>query len=360
MDTLDTGRVEGLVPVMRRTELLGPLSEEALRHLLRSCRLVQLLEGEALCEEGDEGHTMYVVLSGHLVVSKGGKQVAVGSPGDCFGEMALIESRERAATLRALDQTSVLEIPEAAFREHIAPEPACLMALLRVFSDRSRHDLDALASDNLKLQAYAAEVERANKALEEIRHELEEKNRLLQRLSALDTLTGIANRRRFDDMLRQEWRRAARDSRPLSLVFCDIDHFKRFNDTYGHQVGDECLMRVAQAMDEALSRPGDLVARYGGEEFVALLVDTDGEGARMLAERMRARVESLQIEHRSSDSGWLTVSLGVATVAARPAVRPEDLVDLADRALYAAKQAGRNRVVTADSLPSAPSPPAAG
>jgi diguanylate cyclase (GGDEF)-like protein len=357
MDALDTGRVEALLPLMRRTPLLGPLAEEALRRLLRSCGLVRLKAGEALCKEGEEGHTMYLVLTGHLVISKGGKQVAVGSPGDSFGEMALIESRERAATLRALDEATVLEIPEEAFREHLAPHPSCLMALLRVFSDRSRRDLEALASDNVKLQSYAAEVERTNQALEEIRRELEDKNRLLARLSALDTLTGIANRRRFDDVLRQEWRRATRDARPISIVFCDIDHFKRFNDTYGHQAGDECLMRVAQAMDEAVSRPGDLVARYGGEEFVALLVDTDAEGARILAERMRSRVEALAIEHRAADSGQLTVSLGVATITARPEIRPEDVVDLADRALYAAKQAGRNRVVCAGSHPpTAPSP----
>jgi diguanylate cyclase (GGDEF)-like protein len=338
---------------LRRTGILAPLSEAALETFLTSCREIALRPGQALCQEGEEGHAMYVVLAGNVVVSKAGKQVAVGRPGDCFGEMALIESRERSATLRALDDALVLEIPEEAFREHIAPSPLSLMALLRVFSNRSRRDLEALAADNLKLQAYAGEVERANRQLTEIRRQLEEKNRLLERLSALDTLTGIANRRRFDDVLRQEWKRAARDGDPLSLVFCDIDYFKRFNDTYGHQAGDECLIRVAQTMEETLNRPADLAARYGGEEFVALLVDTDPEGARLLAERMRVRVESLHIEHRASTvARHLTVSLGVATVVARAAVRPEDLVDLADRALYAAKEGGRNRVIAADALAS--------
>ncbi len=338
--------------LLRRTRLLESLSDEKLRELLAACRETSLVPGEALCHEGEVGRAMYVVLSGNLVVSKGGKQVAVGRPGDCFGEMALIESRERSATLRALDDTLMLEIPEAAFHDQLSSIPGPLMALLRVFSDRARHDLDSLVSGNLKLQAQAEEMDRKNRELTETRRQLEQRNRDLERLSALDTLTQIANRRRFDAVLRQEWRRAVRDEAPVSLLFCDIDYFKRYNDTYGHQAGDECLVRVAQAMEETLNRPADLVARYGGEEFIALLVDTDTEGARMLAERMRARIEELKLENRDSGVGpQLTVSLGVATVVPNPTLRPEDLVDLADRALYAAKAGGRNRVSTADQLP---------
>jgi diguanylate cyclase (GGDEF)-like protein len=341
-----------ILALLHRTGLLAPLTLPELQGLVRACPERALAPGQALCHEGEEGHTMYVVLAGNVVVSKAGKQVAVGRPGDCFGEMALIERRERAATLRALDDTLVLEIPEAVFRERLSGKPAVLMALLRVFSERSRHDLDGLVSANLKLLAQADEMDRKNRELTETRRQLEHRNRDLERISALDTLTQIANRGRFDGALRHEWRRCARDESPLSLVFCDIDYFKRFNDTYGHQAGDECLVRVAQAMDETLNRPADLVARYGGEEFIALLVDTEVEGARMLAERMRARVESLRIEHRASDvAPHLTVSLGVATIVPQATVRPEDLVDLADRALYVAKKGGRNRVATTDQLP---------
>ncbi len=337
--------------VLRRAGLLATLAEADLERVVGACREVALRPGEALCTEGDEGSAMYVVLSGNLVVSKAGKQVAVGRPGDCYGEMALIERRERAATLRALDETLVLEIPDEAFRRYLSTNCGALMALLRVFSERSRRDLDSLVSANLKLLAQAEEMDKKNRELTETRRQLEHRNRDLERISLLDTLTQIANRRRFDALLRQEWRRCARDEAPLSLVFCDIDYFKRFNDTYGHQAGDECLVRVAQAMEETLNRPADLVARYGGEEFIALLVDTAIDGARMLAERMRARVEALRVEHRASGAGpYLTVSLGVASVVPRPAVRPEDLVDLADRALYAAKEGGRNRVVAADEL----------
>ena len=346
-----------ILALLHRTGLLASLSLSELEVLVGACPERVLAPGQALCHEGEEGHTMYVVLSGNIVVSKAGKQVAVGRPGDCFGEMALIERRERAATLRALDDTRVLEIPEAVFREHLTGNSAVLMTLLRVFSERSRHDLDSLVSANLKLLAQADEMDRKHRELTETRLQLEHRNRDLERISALDTLTQIANRGRFDTALRQEWRRSARDESPLSLVFCDIDYFKRFNDTYGHQSGDECLVRVAQAMDESLNRPADLVARYGGEEFIALLVDTEVEGARMLAERMRERVESLRIEHRASDvAPHLTVSLGVATLVPKGTAQPEDLVDLADRALYVAKEGGRNRVATTAQLPAVSTP----
>ncbi len=332
--------------LLRSTGLLASLPESELLELVASCSERRLAPGQMLCQEGEVGEAMFVVLSGQVAVSKGGKQVAVARAGDCLGEMALIEARERSATLCALGETVVLEIPDAAFWKHLAAKPAPLMALLRVFSERSRRDLDALAADNQKLQLYAAEVERTNQMLTEIRVQLEEKNRLLERLSSLDTLTGIANRRRFDAALRHEWRRASRDQAPLSLVFCDIDYFKRFNDTYGHQAGDHCLVRVARTMEDTLNRPADRAARYGGEEFIGLLVDTESEGARMLAERIRERVEGLQIPHRASTVvPHLTVSLGVATVVPRHGTRAESLMNLADRALYAAKQGGRNRVV---------------
>jgi diguanylate cyclase (GGDEF)-like protein len=344
--------------VLRGTGFLRTLPEDDRAALLDSARQVSLRPGQVLCHEGEEGHAMFVLLAGHLVVSKSGKQIAIGSPGDCFGEMALIEVRERAATLRALDDAVVLEIPEISFRQHVAPNPESLMALLKVFAERARNDLEALAADNLELQAYSAEVERKNRELVEIRRQLEEKNRLLERLSAIDTLTQVANRRRFDVVLRQEWRRASRDAATLSLVFCDIDHFKPFNDTYGHQKGDEVLVSVAQAMEEAVNRPADLVARYGGEEFVALLVDTDAEGARLVAERMRERVIALGIEHRASTvASHLTVSLGVATVKPGGRLRAEDLVSRADAALYAAKQGGRNRVETAPVANGVPATP---
>lgn len=350
-----TVELETKLALLRRTPLFSPLPEDDLRALVAGCRERNLDHGDVVFEEGERGSSMYVVLSGQVVVSKQGKRIALGGPGDCFGEMALIEGKVRSAGLSALSEAVVLEIPEDQFHERIATNPQALLALLRTLSDRSRRDLDALARDNRKLQEYAAEVEKANRELTKIRQQLEEKNRLLERLSTLDTLTGLANRRRFDEVLRQEWKRAARDAAPLSLIYCDIDFFKGYNDSYGHRAGDECLQRVARVLADAAHRPADLAARYGGEEFVVLLVDTAAEGALILAERMRVSVEQLRIAHRSSSIGaFLTASFGVAALVPQAAVNPEELINRADRALYAAKQKGRNLVVAAPPAPAAP------
>jgi len=167
----------------------------------------------------------------------------------------------------------------------------------------------------------------------------------LELLSYLDGLTGVANRRRFDEALGLEWRRMKRDAKPLSLIMCDIDFFKAYNDTYGHQGGDESLKLVANTLNSVLGRAGDLVARYGGEEFAVILPGTDSLDAKSLAEKMRLRVESLGIIHVSSQvSEVLTISLGVATTIPTRGSLPDELISAADQALYGAKKGGRNRV----------------
>jgi diguanylate cyclase (GGDEF)-like protein len=167
----------------------------------------------------------------------------------------------------------------------------------------------------------------------------------LKRLSYLDGLTGVANRRRFDEALGLEWRRMTRDAKPLSLIMCDIDFFKAYNDTYGHQSGDDSLRQVANTLNSVPGRPGDLVARYGGEEYVVILPETDSQSAKFLAEKMRSRVESLGIIHVSSQvCEVLTISLGVATTIPTSGSLPDELVSAADQALYEAKKEGRNRV----------------
>ncbi|MEY6431083.1 diguanylate cyclase [Thioalkalicoccus limnaeus] len=175
------------------------------------------------------------------------------------------------------------------------------------------------------------------------------KTDLLEKLSMQDGLTDIPNRRRFDERLVEEWARASRNGQPLSLAMMDIDHFKPYNDHYGHGAGDECLRRVARALQASVSRPPDFVARYGGEEFVALMPDTDGNGARHVAERLRRTIEALAIPHQHSKTAAIvTLSIGVAT---RPtACRETDrqrLLELADQALYRAKQHGRNQTCLA-------------
>lgn len=178
---------------------------------------------------------------------------------------------------------------------------------------------------------------------------LKQKNDMLERLALVDGLTGIPNRRNFDQRFAGEWRRASRDAQSLALVMADIDHFKQYNDHYGHGMGDTCLRRVARTLQNSLTRPADLVARYGGEEFIALLPETGLEGAREVAERMRQQVEALNLPHDySSTAKVITVSLGYAAVALPAGSQsPEWLLQKVDESLYLAKAQGRNCVSTA-------------
>jgi len=167
----------------------------------------------------------------------------------------------------------------------------------------------------------------------------------LERISMIDGLTGICNRRCFEEYLDQEWRRATRSFNLISLVMMDIDFFKLFNDHYGHIEGDKCLKMVAQALAESLQRPADMVARYGGEEFVAVLPETDVSGALFVVRRLREGVNSLGIPHAySSAASHVTISCGVATMLPCKDLSKEDLLKQADELLYEAKQSGRNQI----------------
>ena len=171
------------------------------------------------------------------------------------------------------------------------------------------------------------------------------KTDLLEALALLDGLTNLANRRRFDEALDAEWKRAYRSALPVALVMADVDFFKSYNDHQGHRTGDTCLKKVAATLAQALNRPADLAARYGGEEFVALLPETDLAGAQVMAERFRAGVESLHIPHPASVvSPWVTISIGLASTRPDDQDTAGDLLEWADQRLYCAKAEGRNRV----------------
>ena len=167
----------------------------------------------------------------------------------------------------------------------------------------------------------------------------------LEQLATRDGLTGIANRRTFDEKLGNEWKRERRDLRSLSLLMIDVDHFKRYNDTYGHQAGDHCLQQIANVLEQVVFRPGDLVARYGGEEFAVILTATDANGAAIVANRILERVAELAIPHSSGEGGRVTLSIGVCTSIPKPHMTREGLISCADGALYKAKHAGRNRCI---------------
>ncbi|MFP5274033.1 diguanylate cyclase [Coleofasciculus sp.] len=179
-----------------------------------------------------------------------------------------------------------------------------------------------------------------------------EANQKLKQLVTIDGLTGIANRRKFDQYIHREWKRLFREQLPLSLILGDIDFFKLYNDTYGHQAGDDCLRKVATKIRLIVKRPADLVARYGGEELAVILPNTDAQGAIHVAETIRQSVENLKIIHASSDiSHYVTLSLGVSSLIPNPLVNIETLINQTDKALYRAKAGGRNQTVAEYSIP---------
>jgi two-component system chemotaxis family response regulator WspR len=221
--------------------------------------------------------------------------------------------------------------------------------------------VELLARIRAHTKSYLAQKERdeafvtlskMQQQLENMNTELARSNRELHRLSALDGLTGVANRRQFDTTLNQEWQRSSRSRAPLSLIFADIDFFKRYNDLYGHQTGDDCLKKVATALQQTVHRPADLVARYGGEEFVMILPETTEEGALAIAEKMLRNIAALDIPHAESDvTSRVSLSIGIATMTPEEDGLPETLVRAADEALYLAKERGRNRIEIAPTGP---------
>jgi len=195
--------------------------------------------------------------------------------------------------------------------------------------------------------AFVSRLQRddAYRALRASQMKLAELNMQLLKLANIDGLTGVANRRNFDERLGVEWLIALRNRRPLTLIMFDVDWFKQYNDKFGHLEGDECLKRIARTAQEIVSRPADTMARYGGEEFIVLLPETDSSGATIVAEKLRSEIENLHLPNPgSTNSPYVTISLGVTTIVPVINSAPDDCIKLADEALYRAKHAGRNRL----------------
>lgn len=235
--------------------------------------------------------------------------------------------------------------------------------------EKSKQELSDIALENAKLyeqiERYAATLEakvaERTQELELKNHQLEQEiqerkiiektlqnvNQKLERLVNVDGLTGVSNRRHFDDYLAREWRRLQREQKPLSLILCDVDYFKFYNDSYGHLQGDDCLRQVAQKLAQVVHRPADLVARYGGEEFAIILPNTDLAGSREVAKKVQQSIRELQLPHNQSQtSQFVTVSIGISTQIPNKNQLVEDLIQTTDQALYAAKAQGRDRIIS--------------
>jgi diguanylate cyclase (GGDEF)-like protein len=276
--------------------------------------------GATIFTRGDESKSLYYLVEGSVAIPEINARI---SPGQLFGEIALF-TKERKRTLGARAETDVklLEMKGDDFVALVHRSPEIGFFFIGLITQRLTQDFSYVNE-----LFWSAESERQH----------------LFVLATHDGLTGVANRRSFDERLNVEWAHATRLRRPLSLVILDIDHFKQYNDNYGHAEGDAVLRAVAQAMSKCVMRRSDLFARYGGEEFGAIL-GTDFEAAQRIAERLRASVADLNIKHDYNEGGIVTVSAGVATKYPDRDALMAHFVQAADNCLYRAKAEGRNRV----------------
>ncbi|HXP92279.1 MAG TPA: diguanylate cyclase [Candidatus Binatia bacterium] len=275
--------------------------------------------GETIFTRGDKATSLFYLIEGSINLPEINEHVAKGT---LFGEIALF-TRERRRTLGAKAETdiSALEMQAEDLITVVKRNPRIGFYLIGLITQRLTHDFSYLSE-----LFYSAEAER----------------RQLFELATRDGLTGVANRRSFDERLNVEWAHAMRSKRPISLIILDIDHFKQYNDTFGHGAGDTALKSVARAMSKCVQRRSDLFARYGGEEFSAILPGTNSEAANRIAETMRAAVAALAIPHPANEGGIVTVSAGIATQHADRDATMAGFMQASDDYLYRAKAAGRN------------------
>ena len=299
------------------------MDNAGLLDLLGQCEYRQLAAGEVILSTEAENHYLYILLKGRLVIQLNTHDdipLATVEPGECVGEMSIIDSRVPSAQVRASEETQVLVIEQDILWRMVSVSHEIARNLLYIMSERVRYS-NLVIADSLEMQ-----------------HKY-------QRFASIDALTGLHNRGWLDDTYDREIKRSERDELPLALIMIDVDHFKNYNDEFGHLSGDQVLVTVADAIRSPL-RPNDLVARFGGEEFAVLLPETTVSNARIIAERLREHVAN-------SDPGMLdnrqlpavTISLGIA--GRQPGYSLDMMIAAADVAMYHAKRNGRNRVEVA-------------
>ena len=315
-------------PMLSRLPLFRNVDLDAaeLDRLLSQCHYRHMAEGETLLSPNEENHYLYVIISGRLGLRFGPEDEEIPLtavvPGECVGEMSIFDSRLPSVSVFASEPSVVMRIEHDVLWRMVSASHEIARNLLYIMSERVRYS-NLVVADSLEMQ-----------------HKY-------QRRATIDALTGLHNRYWLDDMFDREIKRAERDGLSACLLMIDVDHFKDFNDRFGHLAGDRILLTVAECISKPL-RPNDLVARYGGEEFSVLLPETTAENALAIAERLRQRVSQASPgEVAGKVLSAVTVSIGVAEY--QPGRTLQSLLAAADEALYAAKRAGRNRVCLANS-----------
>jgi len=303
------------------------LDNTALLDLLNQCEYRQFVAGEIILSTEAENRYLYIVLKGRLAIQLNLHDdipLATVEPGECVGEMSIIDSCVPSAQVSATEQTQVLVIEQDILWRMVSVSHEIARNLLYIMSERVRYS-NLVIADSLEMQ------------------------RKYQRFASTDALTGLHNRGWLDDAFDREVKRSERDELPLALIMIDVDHFKNYNDEYGHLAGDQVLITVADAIRSPL-RPNDLVARFGGEEFAVLLPETTVSNAEIIAERLRdhvAKADPGMLDNRQLPA--VTISLGIA--GRQPGYSLDMMIAAADVAMYHAKRNGRNRVQVAARVP---------